>query len=221
MPELECTEVKCTEVKCTEFERIADDLYVQGFCICTNFIEDTLVDALVVELHAVEAEFSAAGVGRDHVFVRDADVRSDRIRWLDAQASAQGELLQRLVHLQSLLNRRLWLGLADYEAHFAQYAAGAFYRRHRDTFLAREGAAREGDRKPRRIVSSVIYLNRDWGAEDGGELVLYDAADRELRRVLPQAGSAVFFLSEEFPHEVLPAQRQRYSIAGWFRTRGL
>jgi len=36
--------------------------------------------------------------------------------------------------------------------------------------------------------------------------------------VLPQLGTLVVFLSEEFPHEVLAAQRDRYSIAGWFRV---
>lgn len=210
------------ELPCPELEGIADDLYAQAFCVCPNFIPDPLVDALLAELRGAEAEFFAAGVGRDRVFVRDAEVRSDRIRWLDAHAPAQGELLRRMAQLQLSLNRRLLLGLADYEAHFAQYAAGAFYRRHRDTFLAGAppAAASAGDRKPRRIVSSVIYLNRDWGAEDGGELVLYDAAERELMRILPCAGTAVFFLSEEFPHEVLPARRARYSIAGWFRRRG-
>jgi SM-20-related protein len=203
-----------SELEHPELASIADDLYAQGFCICANFVPSALVDALRTELHAAEAEFSAAGVGRDRVFMRDAEVRSDRIRWLDAHASAQGELLQRMAQLQLLLNRRLLLGLADYEAHFAHYAAGAFYRRHRDTF-----ATRLDDRKPRRIVSSVVYLNRDWRNEDGGELVLYDTAECELLRVLPQAGTAIFFLSEEFPHEVLPSRRERYSIAGWFRRR--
>jgi SM-20-related protein len=28
----------------------------------------------------------------------------------------------------------------------------------------------------------------------------------------------VVFLSEEFPHEVLPTATDRYSIAGWFRV---
>lgn len=28
----------------------------------------------------------------------------------------------------------------------------------------------------------------------------------------------VVFLSEKFPHEVLKANRKRYSIAGWFRV---
>ena len=35
--------------------------------------------------------------------------------------------------------------------------------------------------------------------------------------VTPNFGTIVVFLSEEFPHEVLPALRDRYAIAGWFR----
>ncbi|MEJ2425981.1 MAG: 2OG-Fe(II) oxygenase, partial [Candidatus Thiodiazotropha sp.] len=31
-------------------------------------------------------------------------------------------------------------------------------------------------------------------------------------------GQTVIFLSERFPHEVIPAQRDRYTIAGWYRV---
>lgn len=199
-----------------ELITIANDLRAQGFSVCTNFVLSAEVAALRDELHATATEFRAAGIGRDQVFQRDVTVRSDRIRWLDPQAPAQGELLARVEQLRLVLNRELLLGLFDYEAHFAHYDAGAFYQRHRDTFAS----AAIDDAKPRRIVSTVLYLNDDWDAGDGGELVLYDTDDSELRRVLPQAGTAVFFLSEEFPHEVLPARRERYSIAGWLRRRG-
>ena len=65
----------------------------------------------------------------------------------------------------------------------------------------------------------VVYLNPGWQPTDGGELVIYqDDADQKGIRVTPAFATAVVFLSEEFPHEVLPAQRDRYSIAGWFRV---
>ena len=71
------------------------------------------------------------------------------------------------------------------------------------------------------MVSTVVYLNQNWGAEDGGELVLYrDDADQEGIKVTPLMGTIVVFLSEEFPHEVLPANRDRFSIAGWYRVNG-
>ncbi|MFW5816629.1 MAG: 2OG-Fe(II) oxygenase [Wenzhouxiangella sp.] len=107
-----------------------------------------------------------------------------------------------------MLNRRLFLGLFEFEAHYAHYPAGAFYRRHVDSF---QGAAN-------RVVSLVAYLNADWRDDDGGELVLYEAAGRtRLATLAPRAGRVVLFMSEELPHEVLPARRERLSIAGWFR----
>ena len=33
----------------------------------------------------------------------------------------------------------------------------------------------------------------------------------------PVCRTVVLFLSEEMPHEVRPARRDRYSVTGWFR----
>jgi SM-20-related protein len=196
------------------FEPIARDLRDRGFSLCTEFLPAATVAALRAEIVAAGNDFRAAGIGRDRDFQQDLEVRSDRIRWLDPQRPAQRDFLQRMDALRLFLNQQLLLGLFDYEAHFAHYDPGARYQCHRDTF------ASQGDRKPRRVVSSVSYLNADWMPDEGGELVIYDGTERELTRVLPVAGAAVFFLSEEFPHEVLAATRARYSIAGWFRQRG-
>ena len=74
------------------------------------------------------------------------------------------------------------------------------------------------------MLSVVVYLNDNWSDDDGGELILYDnqllaSSDTDTRIVIvtPNLGTIVVFLSEEFPHEVLPAKGDRYSIAGWFR----
>lgn len=64
----------------------------------------------------------------------------------------------------------------------------------------------------------MVYLNPGWLPDDGGELVLYsDEAEQGSLRVMPAFGTLVVFLSEYSPHDVLPTQRDRYSIAGWFR----
>ncbi|WP_255856521.1 2OG-Fe(II) oxygenase [Marinobacterium rhizophilum] len=39
-----------------------------------------------------------------------------------------------------------------------------------------------------------------------------------MERVEPCYGTLVVFLSDRFPHEVLPARRQRLSLAGWYRV---
>ncbi|HEY8085443.1 MAG TPA: 2OG-Fe(II) oxygenase [Methylophilaceae bacterium] len=38
--------------------------------------------------------------------------------------------------------------------------------------------------------------------------------------ISPQGGTLVVFFSDQFWHEVLPAKRDRFSIAGWFKNRG-
>ncbi len=103
------------------------------------------------------------------------------------------------------------LGLFEYEAHFAQYEVGDFYKKHLDAFRGNES----------RKLTTVFYMNEDWRDANGGELKVYDLNDQLIQTIAPIAGRLVVFLSEQFPHEVLPAHAKRYSIAGWFRTNGV
>jgi SM-20-related protein len=141
--------------------------------------------------------------------VQDRRVRRDKIAWLDGVTEPQNLLFQTFGTLMVGLNQRLYLGLKRFEAHYATYHPGDFYKRHVDSFRGRSS----------RMVSLVMYLNEDWGLEDGGELRLFHPENDEqaIGLVRPKAGRAVLFLSEEIPHEVLPAHRTRFSIACWFR----
>ena len=49
------------------------------------------------------------------------------------------------------------------------------------------------------------------------QLIMYPGDGVPPVEVLPQFATMVVFLSREIAHEVLPANRTRYSIAGWFR----
>lgn len=152
---------------------------------------------------------SRAGIGRGTDLVKDRSVRRDKIAWLDGYSEPQRLLFECFEQIREGLNRRLYLGLKRFEAHYATYHPGDFYKRHLDSFRGRAS----------RVVSLVLYLNEDWGLEDGGELRVFAAADsgQMVGQVRPEAGRAVLFLSEQVPHEVLPARRTRYSIACWFR----
>ena len=152
---------------------------------------------------------SRAGIGRGRDLVKDRSVRRDKIAWMDGNSEPQRLLFECLEQIREGLNRRLYLGLKRFEAHYATYHPGDFYKRHLDSFRGRAS----------RVVSLVLYLNEDWGLEDGGELRVFSAADsgQMVGQVRPEAGRAVLFLSEQVPHEVLPARRTRYSIACWFR----
>jgi SM-20-related protein len=161
----------------------------------------------LAELRRDEA-LPRAGIGREADFRVRTDIRGDRIRWLSRADPVQARFLQQMDALRLELNRHLFLGLFEFEAHYALYPAGSCYRRHVDSF---RGAAN-------RVVSVVAYLNPGWCDDDGGQLVVYDETESiTLAKISPRAGSVVLFLSEELPHEVLPARRDRLSIAGWFR----
>lgn len=205
----------------TSIDTVVAALHSAGWCHCPAFLAPELVANLRADLLAQRTSFSVASVGRATARQQVLEQRSDSTLWLNGAGAAQREFLAQMDSLRQQLNRQLFLGLADYEAHYAHYAAGQFYRRHVDAFRQGDARLRAADGAPQRIVSSVFYLNDDWQVTDGGELVLWHEQEQETLQIAPLSGSAVFFLSAEFPHEVLPSARDRYSIAGWFRNRGV
>ncbi|MBU1331169.1 MAG: 2OG-Fe(II) oxygenase [Gammaproteobacteria bacterium] len=192
--------------------RIIDDLAEHGWSLQPLFTPSTLTLDLAEECHrrAAAGALVPASVGRGTLVVVSEGVRGDRIQWLEAgQDEASDQYMAIMEGLRQALNQGLYLGLEDFESHFALYPPGAFYLKHLDRF-------RDNDR---RTVSAVLYLNQDWQVEEGGALRLY-LPNGEIRDVLPQAGSLLVFLSADMPHEVLPATRDRLSLTGWFRRRG-
>lgn len=153
-----------------------------------------------------EGALQAASVGRDRTRALRLEIRGDATLWLHDPrcGEAARDFMAALDALRSVLNRRLYLGLHEVEAHYAAYPPGSGYARHRDRF-------RDDDA---RVLSWVSYLNEDWNASDGGALRLH--MDDGPIDLLPSAGTSVCFLSE-LEHEVLPATRERLSIAAWFR----
>ena len=194
----------------TLFARIAQDLQNQGYSIRPLALPDELATALYQHQQQMDAEkFAMAGIGRGEAYLKNEFVRTDEICWITGESSAGQQWLSWAAELQRFLNQRLFLGLFSFESHFAHYRPGAYYKRHYDAF---KGQAN-------RVLSLVTYLNSCWASTDGGELVLYkDDHDKEGIKVVPLMGTVAVFLSEEFPHEVLPAARDRYSIAGWYRV---
>jgi len=192
------------------FERIASALVGPGFIILDQPLPASLIHGLIENLQRQQAALQPAGVGRQGDYQRNQDIRGDAIQWLEPGDPAVTEFLCWMDKLRLAINQRLFLGLFDYESHYAVYEPGAFYQKHRDAFKG----------SPGRKLSTVLYLNPEWPVVAGGELVLYDEAGaNELIRLAPECGKLILFLSEDFPHEVLPATQSRQSIAGWFRIK--
>jgi SM-20-related protein len=195
--------------------RIAAGLVQEDRVCCPDFLPPARVRALRQECQALHeaGRFRVAGIGREAA--REPAVRGDEILWLEEQAAwapqAAGLLRHEFSALRDAINAETFLGLQDFEGHYAVYPAGTRYARHVDRF--RDDS--------RRVISLVLYLNDDWDPEDGGELCLYRGlVDSEpAARITPQGGTLVCFLSEAVPHEVLQARRPRLSLTGWFRRR--
>lgn len=190
------------------FARISRDLSAKGFSINVNALPFGLANRLYQHVSLLNDEsFEEAAIGRDQKHMKNAFVRSQKLSWIMGDSTTGSLWLNWADALQHYLNRHLFLGLFSFESHFARYSPGDFYKRHYDAFKGETS----------RVLSIVIYLNRHWLPDDGGELVLYkDDIDKAGLQVTPSFATVVVFLSSEFPHEVLRSHRDRYSIAGWF-----
>lgn len=192
------------------FETISDDILTKGYSVNVSGFDMSLASSLLDSFYALPtSNFEHAGLGRSEGHRVNDFVRTDDICWITETDQATGRWIEWNKQLQTYLNRRLMLGLFSFESHFARYSKGQFYKRHVDAF---HGQAN-------RVLSLVLYLNENWRQDDGGQLVLYrNHSDTEGIKVSPTFGTLVAFLSEEFPHEVLKANKQRLSIAGWYRV---
>lgn len=198
----------CVESSGYSSDAVVDSLVEKGYIIIDDFLSEALTRALRDEVSDLNQKgISRAGVGRGNDLHVNNDIRSDKTHWLDGSTDAQKRLLAQCDALRGDVNRHLFMGLYDYEAHYAVYEPGSFYQKHLDAFKGRSN----------RVLTNVIYLNDEWQDDWGGELAVYDETDELIERVLPKGGRAIFFLSERFPHEVLKTKKQRLSIAGWYR----
>ncbi|WP_144156474.1 2OG-Fe(II) oxygenase [Paraburkholderia sp. BCC1885] len=193
------------------YRRILDALHDHGWSEQDNFLAPDLTLSLALECATLAAAgtLAWARISQGAARSRQPEIRGDRISWLEAgQSEACDRYLAIMETLRIALNRGLFLGLEEYESHFAFYAPGDSYLQHRDQF-------RHDDS---RTVSVVIYLNADWLPEHGGELRLHPEG-LDIRDISPVGSRIAVFLSADMLHEVLPATRDRLSLAGWFRRR--
>jgi len=193
---------------------IIESLVKQGYAVIPNFLSPEVCRELATESRELRAqgEFHRAGVGRGDMLDVRPEIRSDEIRWLsrDDCGTRQGEYLDLMAAYLQLMNLELFLALVEFECFCAIYPPGSFYQRHIDQFRGVE----------QRTVTAILYLNKNWQQNDGGQLRIFiNEETGETLEVLPEAGTFVTFLSAEYWHEVLPAERDRLSITGWFKTR--
>ncbi|EKT61615.1 2OG-Fe(II) oxygenase [Providencia sneebia] len=186
--------------------KFIDSLSTQGWYVWDDFLTSSEMQAIK---NCIPDTLQDARIGHQDTLQGNKAIRGDQTIWLESEMGKPiVDYLEKMESIRQELNCQCYMGLRDFETHFCRYPNGAFYKKHIDNF---QGL---GKRK----VTTVVYMNEDWKAGDGGELVVYDQQDNQLFQLEPVAGRMIVFMSEEFPHEVLPTQQKRESLAGWFLT---
>ncbi|MEI7843904.1 MAG: 2OG-Fe(II) oxygenase [Gallionellaceae bacterium] len=195
-----------------DIAKISKQLEDTGYIVLAKPLVDELLADLFTRCHDdTPIRFHPAQIGRGAAKQAISSIRGDVINWLDAGNCTDQAYLACMEKMRLGLNEKLFLGLFDYECHYAIYGKGNGYAKHSDVL--------QGEKN--RILTTVLYLNKDWQPCDGGELVVFDATGKNIVvKVTPTFGTMIVFLSESFPHEVLLSQNTRRSIAGWFRVSG-
>ena len=196
------------------WEAVADALAQHHYCCIENYLDAHEVKALLTDIENQRQadNFKKAGIGADHNFTVEKEVRGDYIKWIspDSAAAAAQDFLSRVGALQHELSKRLFIALRYFECHYAIYPPGTFYEKHVDQFK----------NKDQRIISMACYLNPHWQATHGGALRIYTATNTYVD-FAPLAGRLLLFRSDTVAHEVLSTQHERFSITGWLRNRPL
>jgi len=192
-----------------QFDELINSFVDNNIGIANNFLSESLSNNLQqnIQLLQQQGQLKYAGIGNDAIADTSQQMRGDKIFWMDKKNNNvhEEEFLNRVEDFIDHLNRTCYTGINDYEFHYAVYGQGSAYKKHTDQFKT------DNNRK----FSLICYLNDDWVAADGGQLVVYQ--NGEAQTISPNAQKAVFFKSDEMEHEVLLANKPRMSITGWLK----
>lgn len=194
-----------------KMQALLNDVQEKGWSYQKNFFDMALIHKLAeqCQIRNDEGHMHMAAIGHGKNKSIKEGIRSDKISWLTNEESnhAVKTFQHEMKLIRHELNQNFYLGLNEYECHFAMYPEGSFYKAHVDRFK----------NDSRRTVTFITYLNKDWQQGDGGELRLH--LEDGMRDIQPYAGSVICFMSDSILHEVLLSHKPRLSLTGWFLTR--
>ncbi len=193
----------------SQFDLLINSYLENKVGIAPFFLSPELTSGLRENISRLQAEelLFAARIGNAEIKDSDQKMRGDKIYWLDRSHADkfEQEFLDHAQHFIDHLNQTCYAGINACEFHYAVYETGSFYKRHKDQFKNDDS----------RKFSLITYLNDDWKAGDGGELLIYNA--ETVEQIVPNAQTAVLFKADETEHEVAVTNRTRLSITGWLK----
>ena len=136
-----------------DIDLISKQLEDTGYIVLAKPLVDQLLSDLFTRCHDDDpTRFHAAQVGRGSGKKHIGSIRSDVIDWLDEDNITDSTYLACMEELRLGLNEALFLGLFNYESHYAIYGEGDGYEKHSDVLQG----------KKNRILTTVLYLNEDY-----------------------------------------------------------
>lgn len=192
-------------------DRILQDLEREGISCVPELLDSKTLETVHHFFEMNRTNFTPAKVGAKDNRKRIEILRGDFSYWLDPLLPPKelGAMFDFLNELKQVVNNRFFLGLQDYECHLAYYPVGTFYKKHLDCF----------ERDSSRKLTFIFYLNQNWLSEYGGELVVYNKDGSIKQSYSPLPGTFICFLSDEYPHEVKSATKERRSFTGWIHNK--
>jgi SM-20-related protein len=192
------------------FNTLVESFITHKIGIVPHFLHPQLAAQLKQNIEQLMQanQMQTAGTGNDKVVLINQNYRRDKIYWLDNNHHNvhENEFFELIDELVLYLNCTCYTGITGYEFHYTCYPIGSFYKKHIDQF--KNNSSRQ--------YSLIMYLNPHWQKADGGELCIYQ--NDSSQHIAPENGKAVFFKSNEMPHEVLITHQPRWSITGWFKV---
>ena len=193
---------------------IVSGIAEKGWSVQKNFLSSEFIRKIYDEAENLwsDGKFRKAGVGYGADLKVIPEVRSDCVLWInpDDLTLVQKEYWNTIDKLRLYLNSGLFLGLKNFEAHFALYLPGTFYKKHLDSFA----------KVKYRTISCVLYLNHGWEEKFGSQLRIYESDEEGKEKftdIIPEGGTFVCFRSDTIYHEVLPGEKERFSLTGWLK----
>jgi len=167
------------------FETLIASFLENNVGVANGFLSTELVEKLTQNLLQLEMndQLKSAGTSNSKLASYDTTVRGDSIYWLDKSHNDiyENKFLELVEDFIRYLNSSCFTGITDCEFHYALYKKGSYYIKHLDQFRNNSG----------RQYSMISYLDNNWKAEDGGELLIHQVNNNQT--ISPTQGKTVFF----------------------------
>ena len=215
---------------------LCDHTDISPYAIVKDHTLDDILDAIHQDVQTLRECLRPAGMGQGDQKWQDNNVRGDSLCWVTTEMCSERKLnglqayLNRILTECGIMKEQLGINSAEYNMQFAIYPGkGEGYNRHVDSFSA-AGATEASSRQ----LTCLLYLNKDWEPDDGGQLriftkpgVVMDGLEEPFSfwgvhgyDIDPIFGRLVIFRSELVAHAVLPCFHERLALTCWLCGTG-